>query len=179
MRIDDDEHRISREKLIDQIRRYQDEQANLDADGSRAAAKAEPQRVDQASASEALRDVQQVVERAREATRVADAGAVEARSQQQAADTQRQTIDGAARSAEAVSAAQQQQTRGEDWQRFQDQDRGSLPTSVEESARAEQQRNDADQQELERSQEERQEQERLSVREIQNDMAVRQRMIRG
>jgi hypothetical protein len=181
MRIDDDERKISREKRIDLIRRYQDEQAKLDQGGGKEAAKLDQKKLDQTSSSEVVRELQKTADRTQDATKADEVKSVDKRGEIQATELhrdvqrtegQRQVVDGVTKSAEAVSAAQKQQTRGENWQKFEAHDRGDLPQSVEEKARAEKAA-------AERDDVERQEKERLSVRELLNDMAVKQKMIRS
>jgi hypothetical protein len=167
MRIDDDDRRIGRQNRIDLIRRYQEAQAKLDAGGGKEVAKLDQAKLEKMSAGELLKELQKLVDRAQEAAKV---DLVQRDTQH--AEIQRQAVDGTVKSAEAVSSAQKQQTRGENWQKFEDHDRGDLPASVEEKARAEKAHE-------ERGDLERQEKDRLSVRELQNDMAVQQKMIRG
>ena len=182
MRIDEENDRkIGREKRIDLIRRYQEQQSKLDAGGGKEAEKLDLKKLEKMSSGDLLKELQKLTDRTTEGNKVDDVKNVDKKTQIQAMDVQRdlqrteiqrQVVDGATKSAEAVSSAQKQQTRGENWQKFQAQEHGAVPQSVEEKAKTEKSQQDRDDVE-------RQEKERMSVRELQNDMAVKSRMIKS
>ena len=154
MRIDKDDSKIDREKRADLIRRYQEEQAKLDQGGKDAA------KLDATKPTEKKSDIQ----------------ATELNHQAQRTEIQK-PVTGAERTTEAIDAAHKQQARGENWQKFEAEARDQVPASVEEKAQAEKAEQEKTQQARDAA--ERQDKERLSVRELQNDLAVKQRMIRS
>ncbi|MBI5509101.1 MAG: hypothetical protein HY903_10130 [Deltaproteobacteria bacterium] len=149
MRIDDDDRKIGRQKRMDLIRRIQDQQQQSDKPAG-AGAKDEVKNAEKKS----------------------ELQATEVTVELQRAAVQQDQQKGVERAAEAVEAAHHQQTRGEDWKKFRTAEATELPPSVEEKARAEKAR-------LEEEDAKRVDNERLSVRELQNELAVKNRMIKS
>ena len=172
MRIDDDDRKVSLNRRIDLIRRIQDEQENLNAKAAKSTAgtKHDSQASQGAEAPHQAQEkgLQQadVKQATKKASEVAHA---EVTAQVRRAEVMHHEVTGTEKSAQAVDAAHKQQSRGEDWQKFAPREETQkIPESVEALAQAEKQK-DA----------EREERERQSVREILNDMAVKNRMIKG
>ncbi len=96
------------------------------------------------------------------------------RTEASKADTERQQVDGQARSDEAVQQANRQQDAGQDWQRYADNTASDrqLPVSVEELAKQERQQ-------AQSAEDIKAEQNRISAAELLNDLAKNAGRFRG
>ncbi len=164
--------KVSRQRRIDLIREIQEYQAKLDDKAQ------DSQKLGAMSSNELLAELERLADRAEAAVKpAADEQARAARGEGVAAigaaaerrSESTTAVDGTSRTAEAVDAAHKQQDRGESWEKFaKEQDGTQLPPSVEETAR-ERQRQEAEQEERER----------LTARDLQNELMVQSRRIRS
>ncbi len=174
LRIKDDDPQ-SRVDLIRQMQQQQEQQAQLDPQD-----RAERVELDHATTAQRVGPVEQVsdlqeheqVDAVNADTKIAEERPDvrgQANAQELARADHADHVDGAERTTEAVDAAHQQQGRGETWHEFRDASATDVPPSVEETAREQRQREDARQQEKDQ----------ISARELQNQMAVNNRMIKS
>jgi hypothetical protein len=173
LRIDEDQ----RESRVDLIRRIQEQQSQLEQ-----VDKKDLQQLDSMSSPQLLGELQRIVDaadagRARDTTEAVQGGARLAQERQEiqgqvgaqdSVGAGAQQVDGSQRSTEAVGAAHEQQTRGESWNEFRDAGGTEIPPSVEEAAR-EEHRDHAHQEENQR----------IRARDLQNQMATQNRMIKS
>jgi hypothetical protein len=178
MRIEDDDGDLGskRSDVIKHIQQYQEQQDRAEVDANGPAAK----QVDGMSTQQLVQELVKESEVQSEQQRVQ--GTDEARRMETRQDVQsgvqahevarieqtHEQVTGAERAAEAVDAASKQQDRGENWHKFATEQDRTVPQSVQEIA-AEQQKAEI----------QREEAEKISVRDFQNDMAVRRGMIKS